>query len=161
MLGFNQSSPSSWGKFSSHLEFDSFLTEVSLLGESTHPSSPIGSPSTQRPRYPLIPFISGFSSHHGCSSLVPCLNLFTSPFHIITTCLFSLVFITGYTTVSPKSTPSPSACMASQSSFLDSSLTSTPTGFLGEFHIVSRQGEVVMDPQSQCAIRSTSFSSIA
>src|SRR5260370_27681253 len=112
--------------------------EVSLLGESTHPSLPRGSPSTQRPRYPLIPFISGFSSHHGCSSLIPCSNLFTSPFHIITTHLFSLLFITGYTAVSPKLTPSPSACTASHSSFLNSSVTSTPTRLLGEFHIVSR-----------------------
>src|SRR5260370_37154094 len=135
--------------------------EVSLLGESTHPSSPRGSPSTQRPRYPLIPFISGFSSHHGHSSLIPCLNLFTSPFHIIITHLFSLAFVTGYTTVSPKSTPSPSACTASQSTFLDSSVTSAPTGFLGEFHIISRRGEDVMDPQSHRDVTSTSFSLMA
>src|SRR5260370_15153951 len=130
--------------------------EDSLLGESTCPSSPRGSPSPQRPRCPLIPFISGFSSHHGHSSLIPCSNLFTSPFHIVITCLFSLVFVTGYTAVSPKSTPSPSVHTASQSTFLNSSVTSAPTGFLGEFHIVSRQGEDVMDPQSRCDIRSTS-----
>src|SRR5260370_33034509 len=106
------------------------------------------------PKYPFTPLTSGTSSHLGCTSFVLCSNLLTSPFHAVTTYLFSLVFDIGYTTVSPISTLS-SAHTASKSSFLNSSVIISPTGFLGEFHSVSRQGEEVMDPQSLCDVRST------
>src|SRR5260370_9149066 len=105
------------------------------------------------PKYPLAPLISGTSSHLGCTSFILCSNLLTSPFHAVTTHLFSLVFDIGYV-VSPISTLS-LAHMASKSSFLSSSMIISPTVFLVEFHSISRQGEEVMDPQSLWDIRST------
>src|SRR5260370_22092582 len=151
LLGF-------WG--SPHSNPDSALADISLLRESARSPSLGESPSTQIPRYPLAPLVSGTSSHLGCSNLVLCSNLFTSPFHAATTCLFSLIFDIGYTTVSPIST-SPSAHIAPKSSFLDSSVIISPIGFLGEFHSILRWGEEVMDPQSLCDVRSTSALSIA
>src|SRR5260370_9388529 len=112
------------------------------------------------PKYPLAPLTSGTSSHLGCTNFVLNLNLLTSLFHAVTTHLFSLVFDIGYTVVSPISTLS-STCMVSESSFLNSSITITLTGFLSEFHSVSRWGEEVMDPQSLWGVRSTSASSPA
>src|SRR5260370_3224130 len=111
-------------------------------------------------KYPLAPLTSGTSSHLRHTNFILDSNLLTSPFHAITTCLFSLVFDIGYTAVSPISTLS-SAHTASKSSFLDSSMIISPTGFLGEFHSVSRWGEEVMDPQSLWDVRSTSASSTA
>src|SRR5258708_3107733 len=109
------------------------------------------------PKYPLAPLTSGTSSHLGCTNFVLNSNLLTSPFHAVTTHLFSLVFNIGYTAVSPISTLS-SAHMVSKSSFLNSSMIISPTGFLGEFHSVLRWGEEVMDPQSLWDVKSTSAS---
>src|SRR5260370_18025553 len=105
------------------------LTEISSLRESIQPPSPEKSPSAQMPKYPLAPLISGTSSHLRCTNFILCSNLLTSPFHAITTCLFSLVFDIGYTVLSPISTLS-SACVASKSSFLTSSLIISPMRFL-------------------------------
>src|SRR5260370_6845938 len=96
------------------------------------------------PKYPLAPLTSGTSSHLGHTNFILCSNLLTSPFHAVTTHLFSLVFDIGYTVVSPISTLS-SAHTASKSSFLNSSVIISPTGFLGSFHSVSSWVEEVMD----------------
>src|SRR5260370_21031835 len=112
------------------------LTETSSLRESAQPPSPELSPSTQMPKYPFTPLTSGTSSHLGCTSFALCLNLLTSPFHTVTTCLFSLVFDIGYTVVSPISALS-SSHTVSKSSLLDSSMTISPIGFQGEFHTIS------------------------
>src|SRR5260221_5616702 len=108
----------------------------------------VGLPSSQSPKQLLIPSRPDSSLGFTHSNLVIPSNLFSPVFHLDTNWWFSLESAMGYTTMSPRSAPLPSALTAPQSSCHKSSMTNALTGFQGEFYKASSHGKEAMEPHS-------------